>query len=362
LVGGEGVFELNGKAGACTVAVDAMGGDHAPDEILKGAAEAMSRGVKVVLVGQEALLEQRMAALRLPHMDIHDALDVIAMDETLKKASRRSDSSLHVAMRLVNEGGAEAVVSAGNSAAILAVSLMVCKRQTGIDRPAFGSMIPTLLEKCMLLDVGANSSVTSENLVQFAIMGEVFVRLAKGIEHPKVALLSNGEEEFKGTQEIKDAAEVLRRLDMNFVGNIEGNHVFDGEVDVIVCDGFSGNVLLKGAEGVVRFVFSLVRDEVKRDLVGKLAGAALQPAFGRVRHRVDYQENGGAPVLGVNKVVVNCHGRSRSRAIASAICQAEQLARDRLVDRIGEALHHDEAEAGRRRRLARALHLRSEKV
>jgi glycerol-3-phosphate acyltransferase PlsX len=356
------VIELNGRAGSCTVAVDAMGGDNAPDEILKGAAEATVRGVKVILVGQEALLEQRVAALGLPHMDVVDAVDVIPMDETLKKAIRRSESSLHVALRLVNDGGADAVVSAGNSAAIMAVSMLICKRQPGIDRPAFGSMIPTLREKCMLLDVGANSTVTSENLVQFAIMGEVFVRLAKGIDRPTVALLNNGEEEFKGTQEIKDAAEVLRRLDMNFVGNIEGNHVFDGNVDVIVCDGFTGNVLLKGAEGVVRFVFSLVRDEVKRDLRGKLAGAALQPAFGRVRHRVDYQENGGAPVLGVNKIVINCHGRSQSRAIASAICQAQQLARDRLVDRIGEALHHDEAEAGRRRRLARALHLRSEKV
>jgi glycerol-3-phosphate acyltransferase PlsX len=356
------VYSLNGNTGLCTVAVDAMGGDHAPDEILKGAAEAAARGVTILLVGQASLLEERIAALNLPRMPIHDAPDVIGMDEQLKAVRRKKGSSLHVAARLVTEGAADAAVSAGNSAAIMVVSMLECGVQVGIDRPAFGSMLPTVKDGCFLLDVGANSVVTAENLVQFAIMGEVYVRLARKIDRPRVALLSNGSEDFKGTKEIKEAGELLRNIDMNFIGNVEGNHVFEGNVDVVVCDGFSGNIFLKGVEGVGLFLFDLVREEVTRDIVGKIAGAALSPAFGRIRRRVDYQEHGGAAVLGVNEVIVNCHGRSRARAITTSILQAEKLARDRLVERIGEALHHDDAEARRGSRIVRALHLRGEKV
>ena len=356
------MYSLNGNAELCTVAVDAMGGDNAPDEILKGAADAARQGVKIVLVGRKGLIEERLSALRLPNLAVHDAADVIEMHEPLKQVRHKSESSLHVAARLLSMGQADAMVSAGNSAAIMVVSMLELGRHAGIDRPAFGSMMPTKKGDVFVLDVGANSVVKPENLVQFAVMGEVYIRLARGIDRPRVALLSNGSEDSKGTPEIKEAYDQLRRLDMNFVGSIEGNHVFEGNVDVVVCDGFSGNVFLKGIEGVGLFLFDLVREEVTRDIMGKIAGAALTPAFSRIRRRVDYQEHGGAPVLGVNEVVVNCHGRSKARAITTAIVQAEKLARDRLVERIGEALHHDDVEAGRGRRIVRALHLRGEKA
>jgi phosphate acyltransferase len=355
-------LSLNGSRGSCTVAVDAMGGDHAPDEVLRGAAEAASSGVKVVLVGPRATLLTRLAELGLPALDVQDASETIGMDEQIRQVRRKDDSSLHVATRLLQSGEAHAMVSAGNSAAIMAVALLECGRQAGIDRPAFGSMLPTKASDCFILDIGANPEVKPSNLVQFAVMGEVYVRVARGVEAPRVALLSNGTEQSKGTEEVKEAHEQLAKLDLDFVGNLEGNHVFDGIVDVVVCDGFAGNVLLKGIEGAGTFLFDIVRQEITRDFWGRFAAAALIPAFNRVRRRVDYQEYGGAPVLGVNGIVINCHGRSKAKAIARAILQADKMARERLVERIGEALQRDDVELGRRRLLARALHLRGEKA
>jgi glycerol-3-phosphate acyltransferase PlsX len=356
------MVSLNGSGDLCTVAVDAMGGDHAPDEVLKGAAEALRGGTKIVLVGPRARLLTRLSELALPAMDVQDASETIGMDEQVRQVRRKGDSSIHVATRLLQTGEAHAVVSAGNSAAIMAIALLECGRQTGIDRPAFGTMMPTKASDCFILDIGANPVVKPSNLVQFAVMGEVYVRVARGIERPRVALLSNGTEPSKGTEEVKEAHEQLSKLDLDFVGNLEGNHVFDGIVDVVVCDGFAGNVLLKGVEGAGSFLFDMVREEIGRDFWGKFAAAALIPAFNRVRRRVDYQEYGGAPVLGVNGIVINCHGRSKARAIAKAIFQADKMARERLVERIGDALQRDDVEMHRRRLLARALHLRGEKA
>lgn len=356
------MISQNGSAPSCTVAVDAMGGDHAPDEVLKGAADAARTGIKVVLVGPRLKLEERLAVLDLPVLPIQDAPDSIGMDEPLAQALRKEGSSLQVAARMLAAHEADAMVSAGNSAAIMAVAIRECKRQTGIHRPAFGGMLPTKGGDVFILDIGANPIVKPANLVQFAVMGEVFVRLARGVESPRIALLSNGVEDSKGTDEVKEANEHLRKIDMNFVGNIEGNHVFDGVVDVVVCDGFAGNVLLKGVEGAGSFLVDLVREEITREFWEKIAAAALVPAFNRVRRRVDYQEYGGVPVLGVNEVVINCHGRSKALAITNAIVVAEQMAREQLIERIGEALQHDEAELGRRRKLTRAFSLRSEKA
>lgn len=355
------MISQNGASPKCAVAVDAMGGDHAPDEVLKGAAEAARAGIEVVLVGPRVRIESRLAELNLAPLPVENAPDVIAMDEPIAQVLRKEQSSLHVAARLLSEGRASAMVSAGHSGAIMAVAIRECKRQSGIHRPAFGGMLPNKDGEVFVLDIGANPVVKPDNLVQFAVMGEVWVRLARGIEHPRVGLLSNGSEDSKGTDEVKAANEELRKLDMNFVGNVEGNHVFDGSVDVVVCDGFSGNVLLKGVEGAGSFLFDLVRQEITREFWEKIAAAALMPAFTRIRRRVDYQEYGGAPVLGVNEVVINCHGRSKARAITNAIVLGEKMAREQLVERIGEALQHDEVESGRRRRISRAFSLRSDK-
>lgn len=355
---------LNGSSGRVTVAVDAMGGDHAPHEVVLGAAEAQRRGTNVILVGQPELIEREMSALEVS-LPIVPAPYVIAMDDHVSRELVREPSSLRVAIELVSNGEADATVSCGNSAAIMALSLLAWKRLPGIDRPAFGSFLPAREGSVFVLDVGANTMVESENLVQFALMGEVYVRLARGIESPRVGLLSNGSEASKGTKEVKEANEELERLGLNFVGNIEGNQIFEGAVDVVACDGFAGNVLLKVAEGAATEIFHLLREELSRDLLSRAASAVLMPAFGRIRRRVDYQEYGGAPVLGVRGVMINCHGRSKARAVTNAIQLAERVVRDRLTERISEAMSddgamHADGTSGRRRRLARALHLRHE--
>jgi phosphate acyltransferase len=349
--------QLNGAG--TTIAVDAMGGDHAPDEVIKGAVEARRRGVNVVLVGPNDELRPKLIEHDGVGMRTVEANDSITMDEPVSQALRRRDSSLRVAANLVSVGDAHAVVSCGNSAAIMAIGLTVWGPLPGIERPAFGSMLPCKNGEVFILDIGANTSVKAENLVQFAVMGEVFVQLSRGIEAPRIALLSNGSEDSKGTKEVKEANASLRKLPMNFVGNIEGDSVFDGAADVVVCDGFTGNVLLKAGEGVVSTMFDLIRTEVSKDFVARIAAALMLPTLGRIRRRVDYEEYGGAPVLGVNKVMINCHGRSRAKAVTNAVLLADRMAREGLVDRIGEALQHDDVEVKRRRRLARALHLRT---
>lgn len=342
-----------------TIAVDAMGGDHAPDEVVKGAVEARRRGVNVVLVGSDDEIQSKLIEHDGVGMRVVAANDSITMEDSVTQALRRRDSSLRVAANLVTEGHAHAVVSCGNSAAIMAMGLTVWGPLPGIDRPAFGSMLPCKNGEVFILDIGANTTVRAENLVQFAVMGEVFVQLSRGLEAPRIALLSNGSEDTKGTKEVKEANEALRKLPMNFVGNIEGDSVFEGAADVVVCDGFTGNVLLKAGEGVVSTMFDLIRSEVSKDFVARIAAALMLPTLGRIRRRVDYEEYGGAPVLGVNKVMVNCHGRSRAKAVTNAVLLADRMAREGLVDRIGEALQHDDIEVKRRRRLARALHLRT---
>ncbi len=288
--------------------------------------------------------------------------EIIGMDEPVAQAFRRQDSSLRRATELVGSGDADAAVSCGNSAAIMAISRQVMGQLTGIDRPAFGGFLPSHDGMVFVLDIGANPTVKTSHLLQFAVMGDVYVRLRNGVEAPRIGLLSNGSEDSKGTKVIKEANESLRKLDLNFIGNVEGNQVFEGAVDVVVCDGFSGNVLLKSAEGVATEIFDLIKAELSKDLWSRLGAALLMPAFGRIRRRVDYQTYGGAPVLGVKGVMINCHGRSRAKAVTNAILLAERLARDRLPARIGAALEADEVEIGRARRLARALHLRHEKA
>lgn len=352
------MITLDGARADVTVAVDAMGGDHAPDEIVRGAVEAYGRGIRVVLIGRRQPVQETLHALNADLPVVH-APDQVGMQEPVSPALRHRQSSLRVAANLVSQGEADAVVSCGNSAAIYFIALYLWGTQPGIDRPAFGGTLMTMDGPVFLLDIGANPSVKASNLVQFAVMGDVYMRLSCGLPAPRVALLSNGTEDSKGTKEVKEANEALRKLDLNFLGNIEGNNIFEGKVDVVVCDGFAGNILLKGGEGVATEIFNRLKQEVSRDVISRVAAAALRPAFVRIKRYLDYEEYGGAPVLGVNGVMINCHGRSRAKAVTNAIVLAERMARERLLDRIGEALHREDVEsAGRRRRLARALHLR----
>lgn len=351
------MLALDGARAEPTIAVDVMGGDYAPDEVLKGALDARARGINVVLVGPRDLIESRLDARRSTVPIVH-APDVIRMDEAVTSGLRHRESSLQAAARLVHDHEADAVVSCGNSAAIYFVTVHMWGTQPGIDRPAFGGTLATRGGPVFMIDIGANTAVKSGNLVQFGVMGDVFMRVCTGMPAPRVALLSNGTEESKGTKQVKEAHEALSRLDLNFVGNVEANQLFGGVVDVLVCDGFAGNVLLKGGEGVANEIFDLLKQELSKDPLSKVAAAALRPAFARVKRRLDYEEYGGAPVLGVNGIMINCHGRSKAKAVTNGILLAHRMATQGLVNKIGDALHHEDVEAGRRRRLARALHLR----
>ena len=349
-------MSVNGHSKAVTVAVDAMGGDHGPSEVVPGAQLAAARGVRVVLVGRTEVIE--------PFFDTDETLriieapDVIGMDELPTAIKNRPDSSLARAIHLVTTGEADAAVSAGNSGAIMAGALLAWNRQPGVLRPAYGAEIPTRNGHTFILDIGANTDVKPQYLLQFAIMGAAYMQIAHGMRHPRVGLLSNGTEDGKGTVVTKEANELLQRTELNYVGNVESTQVFEGAVDIVVTDGFTGNVLLKAAEAVAQEIFNLIRGEIDRDRVSKAGALLMRPAFRRIKRRIDYEEYGGTPLLGVNGVMINAHGRSRARAIANAIVVADRVAREHLLQRIGQELHEYQADEPRRSaRVIRRLHI-----
>ena len=324
------------------VALDAMGGDHAPAEIVAGALQAAREsGIAVVLVGDEPRIRAELSRRgdTPAGISVLHAEDAIAMDEHPARALRaKPRASLPVAVELVRDGTAAAAVSAGNSGAIMAAGIFILKRQQGIDRPAFGGTVPTRTAQAFLIDMGANAECKPAYLLQFAQMGAVYMRLAYGLERPRVGLLSIGEEAEKGTPLTLAAHALLQASTLNFTGNIEGNEIMAGAVDVVVCDGFTGNVVLKTMEGTAGAIVDLLRASLRSSLRAKLGAALAMPALRAMGKRIDYAEYGGVPVLGVNGVLVNCHGRSKARAIAQALRLAERMARQDLVGAIGREL------------------------
>jgi glycerol-3-phosphate acyltransferase PlsX len=298
--------------------------------------------VALLLVGRRGPLE---AQLRLHNtaglpLSVVEAEQVItAHDDPLAIRRSKSESSLAVTLRLVAEGKASAAVSAGHSGAIMVGAMFLLKRHPGIERPAFGSVFPTATGQAIVVDVGANVDCKARYLEQFAVMGSVYMRQVFGVASPRVGLLSNGEEDSKGNALTREAHRLLRaNSTICFVGNIEGNHIADGRADVVVCDGFDGNIVLKTAEGAASLISSMLKTELTRDLRGKLAGLLALPAIRRVRRSIDWEEYGGAPVLGVNGIVINCHGRSRAKALVNALRQAHQMVRTDIVKALGEEL------------------------
>lgn len=323
------------------IAVDAMGGDRGPSVIVKGAvAGARSLGCDLLLVGQPEAIREAMASAAVGgvHVDVVDAEDVIGMDEHAAQAVRRKPrSSIVVALRLIKEGRADAVVSAGNSGAVMAAALMVLGRIPGIDRPAIASSMPTAASRTLLLDLGAVADPRPANLVQFAVMGQVYAEKVFGVTDPSVGLLSNGEEPTKGNALVQQAHALLVATEgLNFVGNVEGSDITRGTIDVVVSDGFTGNVALKTAEGIARLMTELLRTEITSTLPRKLAGLLLRPAFSAVRDKLDYAETGGAALLGVNGAVIIAHGRSSVRAIESALRVAAESAEHDLTTKLEE--------------------------
>ena len=306
-----------------------MGGDRGPETIVAGAAEAASAGIEPVLFGPPGL-----DTLGLP---LVEATQAIEMDESPVEAVRaKSDSSLVRAVRAVAEGEAEAVVSAGSTGAMLAASLLHIRRLPGVFRPAIAVVIPARLKPVVLIDSGANPDARPEHLVQFAHMGAVFAEEILEVSDPEVRLLSIGEEDEKGNQLTLDSHELLRASGLRFTGNTESRSLLEGEVDVVVTDGFTGNVALKAIEGTIRSLLDGIRTEIESSVRGKLGGLLIRPAARRVRHRLDPETYGGAYLLGLRGLVVIAHGSSSSLAIANAIRLAARGVEHRVVERLGE--------------------------
>ncbi len=320
------------------IAVDAMGGDHAPREIVAGAVRAArDLGVEVILVGPTGRLREELRLVDAPGMPvrIEEAPEVIEMAEAPAMALRRKRrASVGVAVDLVRRGEADAMVSAGNTGAAMAAALLTLGRIEGIDRPAIAAVLPTLRGRAIMLDVGANVDCRPKHLLQFAVMGSVYASRVLGIDIPRVGLLSNGAEDTKGNEVVIRAAELLRQSGLRFVGNVEGRDFFDGVADVVACDGFVGNVVLKFGEGLALGIFTLLREELSRGLLVRVGVALARPRLRALARRMDYTEYGGAPLLGVNVVCIISHGSSKAKAIRNAVALAMESVRSRIVETI----------------------------
>jgi len=318
-----------------------MGGDDAPEVVVEGAVAAVGElDVRVLLVGAPDRLESLLERHGSPKgIEVVPAADVVGMDEhAVQSVRQKPDSSMVVGINLVRDGRAEAFVSAGNTGAVMAAGLFGLKRLAGVERPALAAVFPTTRGMSLVLDVGANADCRAEHLAQFGLMGSVYGERVLGVSTPSVGLLSIGEEASKGNSLVQQAHQRLRALPIRFVGNVEGRGIPTGEVDVVVCDGFVGNVVIKLAEGMAAAITGLIREEISRSRVSKLAALGVRPALRRVRQRMDYAEYGGAPLLGLNGVCIVAHGRSNALAIKNAIRVAARSAEQGLVERIAKGL------------------------
>ena len=328
------------------IALDVMGGDKAPQVTVKGAVqaarEADSLGIEeIILVGDSQAIKKELSSLgasNLP-LSIKPAREVIAPDEAAASAvKQKKDSSIVVATNLVKEGKADALVSAGHTGAVMASCLINLKRLKGISRPAIATLVPNIKGATVLLDAGANVDCKPKHLVQFALMGSVYAHYILGIEKPKVGLLSIGEEKSKGNELTFETYRLLENSQLNFVGNAEGKDIANGAVDVVVCDGFVGNVLLKFGESFAKMIMAELKEELSRNFLLKLGAFISRPAFVSLKRRLDYSEYGGAPLLGTNGVCIISHGKSSSKAIKNALRVASEFVRHKVNQHIEENL------------------------
>ncbi len=328
-----------------------MGGDFGPAVVVEGAVAASREfGVPIVLVGDKAAIEREVARLgaeSLP-VEIRHASQVVGMAEAPSQALRRKrDSSLRVAAQLVKDYEAAAFISAGNTGAAMAIAMFVVGVLPGVDRPAIAAVLPNRRRYTVLLDVGANVDPKPYHLLQFAVMGHVYARDILGYDNPRVGLLSVGEEEGKGNELTKEAYEELKGSSLNFVGNVEGREIYNGRCDVVVTDGFTGNVALKISESLAETLGAMIREELRRDVRSKFGAALALPAFDRFKKRVDYTEMGGAPLLGIDGAAIICHGASPVKAIKNAVRVAAEWSTTGVNEHIRAALEA-EVERGAR--------------
>lgn len=322
-----------------TIALDAMGGDHAPEVVIEGAARAAREDpeVRFVLVGHEEVIRGELHRLAIDGewFTIQHAAEVVEMGDKPSLALRnKKDSSMRVAANLVKGGQVEAMVSAGNTGALMAIAKYVLKTLPGIDRPAIAAMLPSVHGQTLMLDVGANVDCTADHLVQFALMGDVYATAVLEIAQPKVGLLNIGEEEVKGNEVVRQAGERLKLSMEHYMGYVESTDIFLGDVDVVVCDGFVGNVSLKTVEGAAQMLARFLKEAYGYSWLTKLGYLASLPAVNRFRQRVDHRRYNGAMLLGLNGVVVKSHGGADAFAFAHAIQSASGLVRGRVNDKI----------------------------
>jgi phosphate acyltransferase len=323
-----------------TIAIDCMGGDHGPHVTVPAALEFVRShsDVDIVLVGLRDALEAELKVRRAvtgARLRIHAASEVVQMDEPPAAALRgKKDSSMRVAVDLVKSGEAQACVSAGNTGALMAISRFVLKTLPGIDRPAIISVLPTMKGSTYVLDLGANVDCTAEHLLQFALMGSTLVSAVEHKDSPRVGLLNIGEEAIKGNEVVKQAADLLRASGLNFIGNVEGDGIFKGEADVIVCDGFVGNVMLKSAEGLAQMMRAILRQEFMRSVLTKVVAVVVLPVLNAFRRRLDPRGYNGATLLGLRGIVIKSHGSADAFGFGRAIDRAADEVRNEVLKRL----------------------------
>lgn len=324
------------------IAVDAMGGDYAPAAVVEGSIKAAEElDVPVVLVGDRDRIEAELKKHNCdnPNISIKHASEVVGMDESPAQAIRKKkDSSLKVCFDLVKSGEANAVVSAGNSGAAMAAGMFVFKRIKGVDRPAIAVSVPTMKDQAVLLDVGGNVDCKPMHLLQFAVMGEVYARYVIKKERPRVGLLSNGEEEGKGNELTRETNALIKKTSLNYIGYVEGRDIYNGDVDVVVTDGFVGNIVLKLSEGLVEAVTAMLKHEIMATVPAKIGYLLAKGAFRNLKKKIDYAEYGGAPLLGINGICIISHGRSNPKAIKNAVLKAYEYARGRVNTHLMEEI------------------------
>lgn len=324
------------------VALDAMGGDQAPQIPVEGALEAAEDlGIHVILVGDEAriapLLDGRAPSGRV---DIHHCEEAVGMEESPLKAVRyKKKASIRVAFQLVKQGVADAVVSAGNSGATLAAGVLTLGRLPGVERPAIAGLFPARRGTVVLIDVGANVDCRPSQLVQFGIMANAFATSCLGMQAPRIGLLSIGEEAGKGNEQVRLTHELFKRPGLNFAGNVEGRDIFTGDIQIVVCDGFVGNVALKVTEGMAELMVGLFQESLQGSFLGRLGMLLSRRPLKGMMGRLNYEEYGGAPLLGINGVGIVCHGKSSARAIRNALALAAQYAENRVLDKMARHLN-----------------------
>jgi phosphate acyltransferase len=326
------------------IALDAMGGDFAPDVTVAGAIEAVSEyDVEVILVGDRDRLNEALKDKRYPanRISIFHASEIAGMDESpVTVLRKKKDSSIRKAVELVKIGQADAAVSAGHSGVAMAMALFLLGKVPGVDRPAIAAIMPSLTGSFVLIDAGANVDCKPENLLQFAYMGNAYYKAIFDDPSPRIALLSIGEEDTKGNELTKESFKLLKgRKGLNFIGNIEGKDVFAGRANVIVCDGFIGNIVLKTSEGLAETVLKMLKREIANVATGKIGYLMIKPAIRNFKKRTDYDEYGGAPLLGINGTCIISHGRSSARALKHAIRVAAEMSRQRVHESIATTLN-----------------------